>query len=180
MMYDKFNDKSQDFETSIIAYVLMPEHFHLLVHSKTGLRIQGFLQSARQSISGEAKHIIEIGNDSFRDYCRNNNIDSKAFYELTAGKSQFRFWKEKPRVIALVDKADIGNKVDYIHNNPVRRGWLNILPNGLIRVIKVLLKEKLWPQDVALVSLHPEAHELIALTQYSLNLKSPYTSPTPP
>jgi REP element-mobilizing transposase RayT len=99
IMYDKFNEKSLDYETAIIAYVLMPEHFHLLIYSATGTKAKGFLQGARRAISGEAKHFIERYDDSFCDYCRNNNVDIKAFYELTAGKSQFRFWKDRKSVV---------------------------------------------------------------------------------
>jgi hypothetical protein len=100
----------------------MPEHFHLLVYSKTGVLIQKFLQTARRSISAEAKYVIERNDNGLRDYCRRHNIDIGEFYEFTAGKSQFRFWKEKPRVIAVLDKKAISKKLDYIHNNPVRRG----------------------------------------------------------
>jgi len=121
-VYEEFNRKASDFSISLMAYVLMPEHFHLLIRSAAGAQIKSFLQSARRSISGKAKIVIESNHYKLRRYCQNRGVDIQSFYELTAGKSQFRFWKEKPRVVAILNAQDIGRKIDYIHNNPVRRG----------------------------------------------------------
>ena len=122
IVYGEINSQSDDFGIVVVAYVIMPEHFHLLVYSTFGIHIKSFLQSARRAISGKAKILIENNRVEFRSYCRRNNININAFYELTAGKSNFRFWKEKPRVIVILNTKNIAGKIDYLHNNPVRRG----------------------------------------------------------
>jgi putative transposase len=108
-------------EIKLYAYVIMPEHFHLLAQCGQGINIMRFIQGVRRSVSGRARHLIEKPDSNFRKLCAGQGVNVEAFYQKTAGKSEFRFWKEKPRVIPLVKNRDIKQKLDYIHNNPVRR-----------------------------------------------------------
>lgn len=75
----------------VLAYVVMPEHFHTILWAETGASVRGFVQ---QTLS------------------------------LTARAYQHgaRFWKERPRVLAIYSADVLQVKVDYLHANPVRRG----------------------------------------------------------
>jgi REP element-mobilizing transposase RayT len=59
---------------------------------------------------------------AFKSYCALNKINMRLFYQKTAGKSIFRFWKEKPRVFPMDREKDVLRILRYIHNNPVKRG----------------------------------------------------------
>ena len=100
----------------------MPEHFHILAYATEGTRIEKFLRGARRAVSGEVRSFIETGSAEFRRYCAAVGVDSSVFYTRTAGKSEFRFWKEKPRVLAITDVESIFRRLEYVHNNPVRKG----------------------------------------------------------
>lgn len=122
---EEFNRMIRRWNVDIIGFVIMPEHFHMLLRSGEGKDVMRFIQGGRRYVSGRVRKIIDTDNNSFRVYCSTNDIDLAVFYSKTGGKSTFRFWKEKPRVFPLSKEIDIQKKLDYIHNNPVRRGLVN-------------------------------------------------------
>jgi putative transposase len=122
LMYIELEYAIHRWDISILGYVIMPEHFHGLFFGDNGLRVQKALHGIRRSISGAVRETIESGNPEFRAFCRTNGINERLFYTGTGGKSIFRFWKEKPRIFPLSFEEAMAKKLDYIHNNPVRRG----------------------------------------------------------
>ncbi|MCD6162234.1 MAG: hypothetical protein J7K40_07455 [candidate division Zixibacteria bacterium] len=117
-----FNRMTIRWDVVIIGFVIMPEHFHMLLQSKHAEHIKKFIQGGRRSVSGRVRRLIEAKSCVFKSFCLKNDIEPSVFYSKTGGKSLFRFWKEKPRVLPLSKEIDIKNKLDYIHNNPVKRG----------------------------------------------------------
>jgi len=122
ILMDEISMKSERWNVKIWGYVIMPEHFHLLAQSSKGIYIQKFLHGFRRSISGKIKKMIANSDDWLKSYCVDNNIEIESFYKKTAGKSIFRFWKEKPRIFPISDEKEIEKKLRYLLNNPVRRG----------------------------------------------------------
>jgi REP element-mobilizing transposase RayT len=91
----------KDWPCKIIAYVLMPDHFHMIVNPKDG-RIKEFtgkLKSltARQ-ISKTAQEIV------FK-------LDSEGSYQV---------WQESFKAVQLWSAWMIWQKINYIHANPVK------------------------------------------------------------
>jgi len=120
-----FNRMLIRWNVDLFGFVIMPEHFHMLVKSKQARNIMKFIQGGRRSVSGKARRLIEKSEKALNTFCLNHNIDLSVFYSKTGGKSKFRFWKEKPRVFPICKEIDLLKKLDYIHNNPVRRGLVN-------------------------------------------------------
>lgn len=81
-----------DLDVKILAYVVMPEHFHIINWSKSGDMICRFLQRTLAQTS-----------------------------RVLAPKGE-RFWKERPRVVPVYSGDILQTKIDYIHRNPMRRG----------------------------------------------------------
>ena len=111
---NQLNKARERWDFELWAYVLMPEHVHLLVWPKSRVYdIAAIRKSIKQSVPQRAVH-----------YMRRRQPDAlKAFEVLRQGVLGYRFWQEgggydrnlfSPRAIAKV--------IDYIHNNPVRRG----------------------------------------------------------
>lgn len=117
-----FNRMAIRWKVSILGFVIMPEHFHMLLQCESAEHVKKFIQGGRRSVSGRVRHFLESDDRAFKAYCLKNEIDQSIFYSGTAGKSTFRFWKEKPRVFPISKENDLKKKLDYIHNNPVRRG----------------------------------------------------------
>ena len=156
LYYQEYTRLSQSIGIWTLGYIIMPEHFHLLIMADSGDKIMHFLHSLRRSISGKARRVIESANSEIIEYCHLNSVDIAKFYEKTAGKSDFRFWKEKPRVFPMNSSDAIQQKLNYIHMNPVRRGLVEIAENWPHSSIKAHLYNEptripigLGPQDVA-------------------------------
>ena len=77
--------------------------------------IMRFLHGFRRYTSSRIKDIIEINDLEFEGFCKINSIEISFYYENTAGKSSFRFWKTKPRVFPITKVDEISRKLDYIH-----------------------------------------------------------------
>jgi putative transposase len=118
----EFNRKLVRWDVQLFGFVIMPEHFHMLVQSERAENILNYIRGGRRSISGKVRWLIEENNKAIAAFYPNHDVDISVFYLKTGGKSRFRFWKEKPRVFPISREEDVINKLDYIHNNPVRRG----------------------------------------------------------
>ena len=96
------------------AYVIMPEHFHAVVWPRPSVRVASILSTWKQSVSKRALN-----------WLRNNAPAFLAQLEDTQpnGKRHHRFWQRGGGYDRnLRSVSDIYEKIDYIHNNPVRRG----------------------------------------------------------
>lgn len=84
----------------LIAYVLLPDHFHWLMRVADE---SGNFSKVMQSIK------------------RNFTLNFKTAYNISASASlwQSRFWDHIIR-----DEEDFGNHFDYIHWNPVKHGYV--------------------------------------------------------
>ncbi len=156
LYYQEYLRLAKSIEIWTLGYVIMPEHFHLLITADSGDKILRFLHGFRRSLSGKARRMVESTNSEIIEYCRLNAVDIAKFYAKTAGKSNFRFWKEKPRVFPMNSPEAIQQKLDYIHMNPVRRGLVDLAENWPHSSIKAHLYNEptripigLGPQDVA-------------------------------
>ncbi len=103
------------------AFVYMPEHVHLLVFPVTPTaRIEQLLFAIKRPFSYRVKQYV-------------GQNDLPLLQHLTVqerpGKMVFRFWQEGPGYDRnLTSREAVLSAVEYIHNNPVRRG-LSITPD---------------------------------------------------
>ena len=94
-----------DWPAKLVAFVLMPDHFHLIVNPRDG-NIKGFV-SALKSLT--AKKIIPVTND--RRLPRQ---------KLDKHGSTGQLWQESFKAIPLWSLWMIWQKINYIHANPVK------------------------------------------------------------
>jgi putative transposase len=105
----------------LLAFVYMPEHLHLLVFPVTPTaRIERLLFAIKRPFSYRVKEYLE-------------HTDLALLQQLTVqerpGKTVFRFWQEGPGYDRnLTSREAVLSVIDYIHNNPVRRG-LSVTPD---------------------------------------------------
>lgn len=105
----------QQTDIELAAFVFMPEHVHLLVVPSTSEpEIDRYLALIKQPFSKSMKELLL-------------DIQSPLVDRLTVqerpGKTCFRFWQEGPGYDRnLNTPSSIEAAIDYIHQNPVRRG----------------------------------------------------------
>lgn len=90
-------------ESKLIAFVVMPDHFHLIVNPRDG-KIREWI-GALKSLS--AKRLIEISSED------------RFLKEKSDGAAR-QVWQESFKDLPLWSNWMIWQKINYIHSNPVR------------------------------------------------------------
>ena len=109
---------SQSFR--LAAFVLMPEHVHLLVWPESdGRSVSRFLAAVKRPFSYRIKQWLQQ-RPRFRDQLTALTIRERP------GKSAFRFWQEGSGYDRNLNQpGSVLSAIDYIHLNPVRRGLVD-------------------------------------------------------
>ena len=102
-------------EFRLVAFVLMPEHVHLLVYPTTNpVRIDRLLSAIKQPYSVRIRTILEENHSPLLE---------RLMVRERPGKWSFRYWQEGPGYDRNFNtEAATWAAIDYIHLNPVRRG----------------------------------------------------------
>ncbi len=94
---------NHEWPSKLIAYVLMPDHFHLISNPRDG-EIKEFIGDLK---GRAAKRIVEV---------------NKRFDFPYTGEEGHRVWQESFKATPLWSGWMIWQKINYIHANPVRGG----------------------------------------------------------
>lgn len=105
----------------IYAYVIMTNHIHVIVRSRVGLlsnTVRDFKRFTSVKIMNEVSDNVRESRKGwmtmvFEYYARFNNKASRR-----------QFWTHENHAVELTSNQMIDSRVDYIHNNPVRAGWV--------------------------------------------------------
>ena len=95
------------------AYVIMPEHVHVVLLPHSGEKISAILTTLKQSVSKKALHWLRENRPEFLPKLEDVQPN---------GRRHARFWQRGggyDRNLRTI--ADIHERTEYIHNNPVRR-----------------------------------------------------------
>jgi putative transposase len=97
------------------AYVIMPEHAHLLVWpTHPDCDISNFLQSMKTSVARVALAWVQANSPEF--LARMEDVQP-------SGKRHYRFWQRGGGYDRnVIEPAAVWEHIHYIHANPVRRG----------------------------------------------------------
>ncbi len=100
---------------SLLAFVIMPDHAHLIVFPwEENYKIPWFLKSVKQSVSRNAARWLQENN---------SDLYRKLMVKGKNGEESFRFWQAGGGYDRNVtDKDTLVRMIDYIHENPVRKG----------------------------------------------------------
>jgi len=100
------------------AYVLMPEHVHLMLWPTTrSYSIAAVLTTLKQSVSKRALLFVRARAPKFLEQMADR---------LPDGAARYRFWQRGGGYDRNVtEPTTIWTEIEYIHANPVRRGLCN-------------------------------------------------------
>ena len=98
---------------SLAAFVIMPDHIHLLVYLPEANLLHKFNKLWRGRSGYKIIKLLKANAEP-------------GILEVMAshanGKANYAAWKEQPRALAIWNKKKLDAMIDYIHYNPVRRG----------------------------------------------------------
>ncbi len=96
----------------IFAYVLMPDHYHLISDSS-------------RKPSEVLRYVNGITARRVIDYLKENKFESsleKLKQETKKREYKYSLWEHHPNAFLLTSEAPLMQEVNYIHQNPVRAG----------------------------------------------------------
>ena len=99
---EELQSLSNSWPSKLIAYVLMPDHFHLIANPRDG-RIREFTGSLK---SLTAKRIAQ----------------TTTKFDFPANEDGLQVWQESFKALPLWSGWMIWQKINYIHANPVKAG----------------------------------------------------------
>jgi len=113
ILLDDIDFYRNKYTTKILAYVIMPEHYHLILDiEKPDLLHQWLADFQRHTATQLSRWLRKTAHPSHL-----------IVYERRADKdSKLAVWKEQARAVGIVSKDVLKTKIEYIHTNPVRRG----------------------------------------------------------
>ena len=102
----------------INGYVIMPNHIHLIW---TMLKLNG-KETPLASFTKFTAH-------EFRKYLMTKSPQLLTQYRSGKEDRTYQFWKRDPLAIPLTKESTLIQKLDYIHDNPIKEKW-NLCSNA--------------------------------------------------
>ncbi|MBD3672092.1 MAG: transposase [Planctomycetaceae bacterium] len=109
-------EASRSQQCRLIAFVFMPEHLHLLIlpEQPDPKTISRFLAAVKRPVSVKVKEALHSSGSPLLE---------KLTIQERPGKTVFRFWQEGAGYDRNLNREQtVMSAIDYIHENPVRRG----------------------------------------------------------
>lgn len=109
------DEANREADDGLVGFVFMPEHLHLLVHFlDPAPSIGRYLARVKQPFSRQIKDLLEE---------RRSALLGRLTVRERPGKVCFRSWQEGSGFDRNLVSADaIRASLDYLHENPVKRG----------------------------------------------------------
>ncbi|MBS1912233.1 MAG: transposase [Bacteroidetes bacterium] len=96
------------------AYVLMPNHIHAIVSSEPGSALPGIMRDFKRHTSTRLRQCLLQENSQF--LLRTLRIASSLRYR--------QLWQPGYGPVAIYTRMFLRQKLNYLHNNPVRKGYV--------------------------------------------------------
>lgn len=102
------------------AYVIMTNHIHLVV-SHRNKDLSGWVRDFKKHIAKEVFKMIDEVNESRREWMR---IVFSHHGKYSPRNVLKQFWTQENHAVELYNNDLMDTRVNYIHQNPVRAGWV--------------------------------------------------------
>lgn len=104
----------------VYSWVIMTNHVHLIAQAEGKCTFSEVLRDMKKFMAKQVIKTIQEINESRSHWL----LDKFAFEAARTNRSKdYKFWQDGNHAIA--SHIDIFQKIDYIHNNPLRAGWVD-------------------------------------------------------
>lgn len=104
---------------NLIAYVIMPEHIHLVTSNLEEVNLSDIMRDFKRFTSKEISTQLERDNKNFM-----LEVFKKSAH-TGKGNTEYKVWQDDFHPEAIYSEKFLQQKIDYIHFNPVRRGLVS-------------------------------------------------------
>jgi REP element-mobilizing transposase RayT len=104
----------------VYAWIIMPNHLHLILRAKEGFRLSDILRDFKKYTS---KRIVEMIQKNAQESRKDWMLWLfRSSGERNPNNQTFQFWQQENHPIQLESSEIIEQKLNYIHHNPFRAG----------------------------------------------------------
>ncbi len=100
------------YKADLIAYVLMPNHIHVILFYNGKTEVSGFMRDFKKYTSTRIRQLLEEDGKT--------KILERLRYNIN--RQKFKVWKDRFDAVIIRHKNVLITKIKYIHNNPVKYG----------------------------------------------------------
>ena len=118
IVIDSLRYCQQHKDLEIFAFVVMSNHLHLLIRSKTG-KLSDTIHDFKSFTAKQILLAIEAENESRREWMLNLFAFAAKRHKRNA---KFQIWTHENHAEEIYNNKFIEQKINYIHNNPVKAG----------------------------------------------------------
>lgn len=121
LVYDWFVTIRKQYHCDVVAYVIMPNHLHAILHfHKPGFNLNAIISNGKRFMAYEiVKRLEATGNNIMLEKL------SQLLTEREKKKGQLhKVFKDSFDAKAIITQAFLLQKINYIHNNPVSGKWM--------------------------------------------------------
>lgn len=121
LVYDWFNTLKKQQHCDVIAYVIIPNHLHAILHfQQPGFNLNVIISNAKRFMAYEIINRLQTtGNSAMLEKL------SQLLTEREKKKGQLhKVFKDSFDAKAIITQAFLLQKINYIHNNPVSGKWM--------------------------------------------------------
>jgi REP element-mobilizing transposase RayT len=104
----------------IFAYVIMSNHIHMLAKSETG-NLSGIIRDFKNFTSKKFIELLDDKSESRSDWMRR----VFEYHGKFKNKQENKVWANGNHAELIYSQKFIEQKIEYIHNNPVRAGLVS-------------------------------------------------------
>jgi putative transposase len=105
----------------IHAFVIMSNHLHVIVSVTSPFRLSDVLRDFKKFTAHEFIRMIDQENESRKDWLQ---LVMKYHANFNKNNRDNQFWQQENHAIELYSPDFTYQKLNYIHQNPVRAGWV--------------------------------------------------------
>jgi len=104
------------FKASILAYVIMPNHLHIVVYFGIKNNLSDYMRDFKKFTSGEIRRMLE----------QDNQIELLNKIKYDFREQKFKVWQDRFDDVFLESIDIVETKINYIHENPVKKGLVKL------------------------------------------------------
>lgn len=102
----------------VFAWVLMSNHLHMVLRAKEGFVLSHILRDFKKYTSKQIVSLIHEVGESRKDWL----LDKFSFEARRSGRAKYhKVWQDGNHAVCLVNSEMIRQRINYIHQNPVRQ-----------------------------------------------------------
>ena len=107
----------------VYAWVVMSNHIHMVAYAEEGKKMGDLIRDFKRHTSNAVRKSIETGPESRREWL----LDRMAFTaRKTKRTDNYKLWQDGSHAMDIFSMDFLQQKIDYIHNNPVRNGLVDL------------------------------------------------------